>query len=448
LKFVQWAKWSRFAIVVGSDASFVVAAGQLASRSQQAETHVQAPMTLNLELGLLDTKQLDSVAAAKLRVVIVIARSPEVLRVALAAQGRGMVAQGWAWLGLDTVAGAELSAIDDNLESTEAAKAAMHGWVYFEPHNAAPAAFFDHVAAATRANFPNQFGSLAQQLDALSSPFAVNMYDAVMLYAMAVGSNSSQRLNGRPVVLAMMNISFDGMSGRVELDTSGDMKESIRAMNYVVESNGAMRGRQIGVCDWLSPRFSPLVNNTVVWPGGVQELPSDSAVTPAPQGFSTSWLLAGAFATALVVMIGLVMLVRRKKALLQGILLMLLTEVGQLVFSECTAMANLATDGIVFDRMLRGNLKVSSEIYAAVYATIMCFGTVSTALSFCSRLRNIRLVRTHLQELAPQGEALASKAAHRQARQHEWELLKTHRKKVTLSLTLLSVAVQGVPEST
>jgi hypothetical protein len=118
------------------------------------------------------------------------------------------------------------------------------------------------------------------------------------------------------------------------------MKESIRAMNYVVESNGAMRGRQIGVCDWLSPRFSPLVNNTVVWPGGVQELPSDSAVTPAPQGFSTSWLLAGAFATALVVMIGLVMLVRRKKALLQGILLMLLTEVGQLVFSECTAMAN------------------------------------------------------------------------------------------------------------
>jgi hypothetical protein len=147
-------------------------------------------------------------------------------------------------------------------------------------------------------------------------------------------------------------------------------------------------------------------------------------------------------------MIGLVILVRRKKALLQGILLMLLTEVGQLVFSECTAMANLATDGIVFDRMLRGNLKVSSEIYAAVYATIMCFGTVSTALSFCSRLRNIRLVRTHLQELAPQGEALASKAAHRQARQHEWELLKTHRKKVTLSLTLLSVAVQGVPEST
>jgi hypothetical protein len=350
-----------------------------------------------------------------------------------------MVVQGWAWLGLDTVAGAEVSAI----ENLEAAKAAMHGWVYFVPHNAAPAAFFDQVVAATRTNFPDQSGSVAQR-DFRWTPFAANMYDAVMLYAMAVGSNSSQRLNGRSVVLAMMSVSFDGMTGRVELDTSGDMKESISVMNYVLESNKAMRGRLIGVCDGLSPRYSPLMNSTVIWPGGVQELPSDLAVVPALQGFSTSWLLVGACATALVLMIGLVVLVRRQKVHLQAILLMLLTEVGQLVFSECMAIANLATDGIVFGHMLRGDLKASSEIYTAAYATILCFGSVSTALSFCYRLRNARLVRTHLQGLAPQGGALSTKEAHRQARQHEWELVQTHRTKVTLTLSLASVAAQGV----
>ncbi len=158
----------------------------------------------------------------------------------------------------------------DNLESTEAAEAAMHGWVYFEPHNAAPAAFFDHVATATRANFPDQFGSLAQQLDALSTPFAANMYDAVMLYAMAVGSISSQRLNGRSVVLAMINMSFDGMSGRVELDEHGDLKQSISAMNYVVLSGGTMRGRRIGVYDapnrrsWYGPEMCMLFPQ--IWP--------------------------------------------------------------------------------------------------------------------------------------------------------------------------------------
>ena len=113
-----WAKWTRFAIVAGSDGAFVVAASQLASRSQQAETQV-------FESGSLETNLLDSIFTAKLRVVFVIAHRPDVLRVALAAKGRGMLVQGWAWLGLDTVAGAEMCAID-GLESTEAAKAAMH----------------------------------------------------------------------------------------------------------------------------------------------------------------------------------------------------------------------------------------------------------------------------------------------------------------------------------
>jgi hypothetical protein len=238
--FVTWANWRRIAIFAGTDTVFVVAASQFAAYSQQAAARIEAPMTVTVDMGF-DGSQLDKVSIAGLRVVFVMAFGPDVLTVALAAKKRGMLVQGWAWLGLDTVAGADGSALHQ-LESPEAAKAAMQAWVYFEPTNAAPAAFFARARAATRANFPQQFDDDAQ-LDALATPFAANMYDAVMLYAMAVGSNSSRRLNGRHLSLVMMNMSFDGMSGRVELDEHGDLKESISAMNYVIQSGGTMRGR-------------------------------------------------------------------------------------------------------------------------------------------------------------------------------------------------------------
>ena len=223
-----------------------------------------------------------------------------------------------------------------------------------------------------------------------------------------------------------------------KLDANGDSLLSYHAVNLVLE-NGALRGAVVGVFGASTQSYSSN-GMTIIWPGGLIDMPTDTA-----QGFNTVWLLVGACVTALVLMTGLVVLVRRKKAHLQAIILMLLTEVGQLVFSECMAIANLATDWIVFDHILHGDLKVSSEIYMAAYATILCFGIVSTALSFCYRLRNARLVRTHLQGLAPQGEALATKDAHRRARQHEWELAQTHRTKLTLSLALLSVVAQGAP---
>jgi hypothetical protein len=162
------------------------------------------------------------------------------------------------------------------------------------------------------------------------------------------------------------------------------------------------------------------------------------------QGFNTAWLLVGACATALVVTIGLVVVVRRRRAQLQAILLMLLTEVGQLVLSLCMAIANLATDGIVYDSLIRGDLRVSSDIYLAAYATILCFGVVATALSMGYGISNACLVRTQLQQLAPLDQALAANEAHRQAQQHDWELVQTHRTKVTTSLSLMSVAVQGM----
>ena len=96
--FVTWANWRRIAIVVGTDTVFVVTASQFASYSQQAAARIEAPMTVTVDTGF-DGSQLDKVSTAGLRVVFVMAFGPDVLRVAIAAKKRGMLVQGWAWLG-------------------------------------------------------------------------------------------------------------------------------------------------------------------------------------------------------------------------------------------------------------------------------------------------------------------------------------------------------------
>jgi hypothetical protein len=142
---------------------------------------------------------------------------------------------------------------------------------------------------------------------------------------------------------------------------------------------------------------------------------------------------------------GLVVLIRRRHAHVQAIFMMLLTETGMLVLSICMALGNLATDGIVCNSLLRGDLRVSSAIYTASYVVLLCFGVVVTVLSIGYRLRNARLMHAQLKQIAPQGPAaVATGEAQRQAQQSEWELVRTHRTKVTLSLSLASVAAQGV----
>jgi hypothetical protein len=123
--------------------------------------------------------------------------------------------------------------------------------------------------------------------------------------------------------------------------------------------------------------------------------------------------------------------------------MMLLTETGMMVLSICMALGNLATDGIVCNSLLRGDLRVSTALYAAVYVVLLCFGVVVTVLSIGYRLRNAWLMHAQLRQVAPQGHAVATSEAQRQAQQSEWELVQIHRTKVTLSLSLASVAAQG-----
>ncbi len=116
---------------------------------------------------------------------------------------------------------------------------------------------------------------------------------------------------------------------------------------------------------------------------------------------------------------------------------------SELVGSIFIGLADVITDGITYARLSAGDIAVPNEGYKAAYTTVLCFGTVTTALSLGYRLRNARLMRANMLELGQQGRAVSVSEARRQAQQHEWELALTHRAKVVASLALLSVAAQG-----
>jgi hypothetical protein len=118
--------------------------------------------------------------------------------------------------------------------------------------------------------------------------------------------------------------------------------------------------------------------------------------------------------------------------------------VSELVGSVFVGLADVITDGITYARLRSGDVAFPNEGYKAAYTTILCFGVVTTALSLGYRLRNARLVQAHALKLSLQGHILNASAERQQAQQHEWELAQTHRTRIILSVSLLSVAVQGV----
>ncbi len=430
---------------------FAMAASKLTAAVQKAGDRVQVAMQLRIHSAgnatahsrTIDPSDLDKVVQMGFRVVLAMADSRDVLAMALAAKDRGMMTSGWAWLGLDTVAGAETFGID-LLGSPGDLKAAMDGWVFFEPSNTAPTAFFERVREETREHFPQQ------QLDSnnisLSTAFAANMYDAVLLYAQAARSTVSRQSDPGSVIRAMMRTSFDGMTGRVELDERGDMKESIRVMNYFLRLDGSMGQKQVGLFDAVGGGYSTPPNGTVVWPGGVVMLPSDFAASASDNAFNTTWLLFGAGCAAAVFMGGLVAFVRRRHAHLQAILALLFTEVGETVGSFCLELADLITDMITGVRLLQSATHVRYR-YKLAYAVVLCSGAIGTSISLGYRLRAARAVRAHVQELSHSQRGIAAVSnTRRQLQKYEYELLQLSRTRITLSLALLNVAAEGAAE--
>jgi hypothetical protein len=112
------------------------------------------------------------------------------------------------------------------------------------------------------------------------------------------------------------------------------------------------------------------------------------------------------------------------------------------VGSVFLALADLITDGVSAGRIVRGDIVVSEDQKAS-YIGILCFGTVTTAVTVAYRLRNARLMRAQVLEASLQHRTVSTSEAQRQLKQHEWELVQTHRTKVISALALLGVATQG-----
>ena len=78
-------------------------------------------------------------------------------------------------------------------------------------------------------------------------------------------------------------------------------------------------------------------------------------------------------------------------------------------------IADIVTDGIACARLLHSDVAVVNEGYRAAYLTILCFGTVCTAVSLAYRLRNAHLMRAHVRELSQVRRTGSASAARRQA---------------------------------
>ena len=147
---MRWAAWTKLSIV--GDIS--MAASSSALRIELAGSGLQLGIEVSFQADHFkpapgDSSPLATVRAAGVRIVMVFAFGPDIWAIAVEAHSQEM-SLGYAWLGIDMVSGAEQGAKGTELVR---ARAALHGWIYFEPSSAAGPEFFDRVKAASAADF-------------------------------------------------------------------------------------------------------------------------------------------------------------------------------------------------------------------------------------------------------------------------------------------------------
>ena len=279
---MQWAGWTKLSSIATTANLHSLAADLLRTEVQSASMSLE--VDIRFRSGRFDPAELRRIIAARLRVVFVLGYEPDVLAVALAGHDQGMTTAGWAWLGLDNVPGSETGAAAGQID---VAKASLDGWLYIEPATAAPQAFFEMVK-----NRSSQFNVIYNENEETNG-FATSLYDAVILFARAataiMDAGGSVR-DGRAVVAAMKNVSFNGMNGLIQLDSYGDLRESISVKNYVLLPNRGMKGVAVGLYDsgtkqFISADSTPHIRPTsglsrIRWPGQTEAMPVDSVKPP------------------------------------------------------------------------------------------------------------------------------------------------------------------------
>jgi hypothetical protein len=248
------------------------------------------PLQLQFSTGRFEPTILDRLVQLQYRVILAMAIGIDMLTIATAAHVRGLVATGWAWLGLDQLGGIE----HQNMAAPEQiakARLALRGWVYFQPFVPnAPTAFYQRARNTTDASRATSAGlggvtavasSAAAIGDTATSPYAANMYDAVVLCAMAFAAANATMPNGQQLVQAIRNISFQGVTGEVDLDENLDMLGAIEVMNYNYASEVAS---QVGVYypEVSLQQYVPVPTRAVIWPGGSNVIPKDAEASSSP----------------------------------------------------------------------------------------------------------------------------------------------------------------------
>ena len=141
---VKRFSWNRCAMLSSTDNVFLISAGAWSQRLEDDNVTVAPFKTFGV--GAFDGAALVEVQKAAVRVVIVLACSSDNAAIAVAAQRTGMMAAGWAWVGMDTVPAAEETV---GAELVADAKRALDGWLYLsaQSSSAALATFYRDVQA-------------------------------------------------------------------------------------------------------------------------------------------------------------------------------------------------------------------------------------------------------------------------------------------------------------
>jgi len=446
--FAKWASWQQLAILSSTQNLFALAAPELASKMLSEGMKVFPD--LRFEVGKYTARaKLQTIANARTQVLLVMCYGDDILRFALAGWDMGMLGKGYAWLGLTDVVGAESAKSAGELQdvSAEHARKIMSYWVYFEPHTNATATFFERVRNATRDYFPTEYDATKP-----TSTYAANLYDSIMLFAITAGRHIGEGFDGVNMTKWMQNISFNGMTGRVELDENGDLKETIQARNYL-RVNDSMASVQIGVYYPVVQKYAPNVV-PVRWPGDTTDLPLALVIiTPDDKDHTTQIALGASAAGSSVLIIGTLWYVKKRSTVLRAILAMVLTEIVRLIIALTFEFGDLATDLFTVYKVVTAEALVSdpkrAERYRIAYMFFGVLSAVSSIVSIGYRARHAIAVREQLKSVVvhPTGpvDVAEDMVGDLLLKNLKWELSKIKREYTFQGVSILALVCEDLP---
>jgi hypothetical protein len=402
---MKWASWSKLTTISAAEQLFSRSDSLLGSELKAAKITVD--LSIRFDPRKFDRSELSRVASSLVRVVVVQARPADVLDVALAARENGMIAVGYAWLGFESTEPFESVEGSPELQTTTKLSDALQGWLFLSQMSSVSQSFLDRVRAARTPIVGDPF---VDDVDL----HAAYLYDSIMLYARAAGQmlRAKQSLsNGPAVVEEMKSVSFQGMTGLVQIDSRGDRLQSVQTENVVLNAAGALERTRVGVFDASSQKYMTEAGRTVVWPGGATTIPVDTV--PVEAAFNTIWILVGCIIGAAIIVGLVILLLKRFSERFKHFFGTLVTftpltamlffrrfaalravhqvfEAAKQISSTLSEAADFVTDAVSFQRAvvsnsLDGGYQLSTT-YKVAYSCVFATSVVSSVVSFIYRM--------------------------------------------------------------